>query len=179
MCRATLVQQGFTECPTWHQVVDGVRPEQVFEAEPGEWNHGWQYYAASRIEQNHRESVILPAMSPASQAMLRSQSGPNSASHLTAVPSCAELTIEPWAMRTLLLRRLRLPLGLAERRYNGARCGAALDSLGDHRAACRLSGRLRRRATPMERMLARICREGGARVRTNQLVRNLNFFLST
>ena len=41
-------------------------------------------------------------------------------------------------------------------------------------AACPCTGWLKRRAPPFERILARICREAGARVRTNKLVRDLN-----
>ena len=37
-----------------------------------------------------------------------------------------------------------------------------------------MSGRIKRRSVAFEKMLARVCREAGARVRTNQLVRSLN-----
>eukprot|EP00973_Karenia_brevis_P074897 10407800-Karenia_brevis.AAC.1 len=57
-------------------------------------------------------------------------------------------------------------------------CGAALDESGRHRAACSESGRLKVRAGPMERTMARICREAGATVRSNVLIKNLNLPLS-
>ena len=66
-----------------------------------------------------------------------------------------------------------MPLAFSEQRCNGASCRALLDVLGDHRAACPRSGRLRRRAPPMERMVERIFREAGARVRRNVRVRDL------
>ena len=39
-----------------------------------------------------------------------------------------------------------------------------LDPLGDHWASCMRSARVRRRALPLERVCARVFREGGARV---------------
>ena len=113
-------------------------------------------------------------MSPSQRAMVRSQSGRGSGAHLSITPTCPELCIENEHMNVILLRRLRLPLPLTSRFCNGRRCRRELDSLGDHRAACPKSGRLKRRSIPMENMIARICREGGARVRTNVLVRDLN-----
>ena len=53
-------------------------------------------------------------------------------------------------------------------------CRAPLDPLGRHRAACPRTGRLRKRASPTERMLARVCREASARVRFNAFLRNMN-----
>ena len=71
----------------------------------------------------------------------------------------------------LLLRRLQLPLPLSVRRCG---CGGLLDPHGDHRAACSTCGVLRRRAKPLEKALARVCREAGARVAEDVLLRNLN-----
>ena len=71
----------------------------------------------------------------------------------------------------LLLRRLRLPLPLAPAR---CRCQRPLDVLGDHVAAYPRSGTLRQRGGPLERAAARVCREAGAAVATNVLVRDLN-----
>jgi len=42
-----------------------------------------------------------------------------------------------------------------------------LDPLGDHRAACATSGALASRARPLERAVARVCQEAGARVARN------------
>ena len=54
------------------------------------------------------------------------------------------------------------------------KCGALLDAYGYHRSACSKTGLLTTRRASAEVCAARICREGGARVRENQLVRNLN-----
>eukprot|EP00973_Karenia_brevis_P033100 4567827-Karenia_brevis.AAC.1 len=45
-CREMLLTRNYTACPTWQQVYNGVRPAQVESAEPGEWQHGWQYCAS-------------------------------------------------------------------------------------------------------------------------------------
>ena len=57
---------------------------------------------------------------------------------------------------------------------NGRSCGLPLDLLGDHRASYSAAGRLKWRAMPFERMLARVGREAGARVRMHVLVRDLD-----
>ena len=68
-------------------------------------------------------------------------------------------------------RRLRLPLPLTAA-Y--CRCRRRQDALGDHLSACPRSGLLRARGAPLERAAARVCREPGATVATNVLVRDLN-----
>ena len=54
------------------------------------------------------------------------------------------------------------------------RCGRSLDVFGHHRAACSRAGVLGRRGFSVESVAARICREGGARVTTNLLVRDMD-----
>ena len=89
-------------------------------------------------------------------------------------PTREEFTLQDDTFRCVLLRRLRLPLPLEAR---ACRCGGALDELGDHRAACPTAGVLVRRACPLERAAARICREAGARVATNIFLHDLNLGL--
>ena len=48
-------------------------------------------------------------------------------------------------------------------------CGRLLDAFGHHRSACAISGVLGQRVFALESAMARICREGGARVMTNVL----------
>ena len=51
---------------------------------------------------------------------------------------------------------------------------AVLDPLGDHRAACANSGALASRALPLERAVARVCQEAGARVARNMRLADMN-----
>ena len=72
--------------------------------------------------------------------------------------------------RTLLLERMRLPLQITEARCKGSQLG----KLDRHRGACPRSGRLRSRALPIERTVARVCREAGASVRCKCRLRDMN-----
>lgn len=114
----------------------------------------------------------MPCYGSGACAHLRSHSGIGAGLVFTSVPTASEFTIPPEAFRCLLLERLRLPLQFTERLCEG--CGRDLDARGCHRAACPRSGRLRIRAGPMERMIARVCREAGATVRWNVYLRDLN-----
>ena len=102
---------------------------------------------------------MLHGRTAARRAHLRSHSGFNAG----AAP---EYTIPPHLFRTLLLERLRLPLQVTETRCEG--CQALLDTLGRQRASCTRSGRVRKRATPIER------REAGASVRQNVFFKDMN-----
>ena len=149
--------------PSWRELFEGARPpqrEDRGETEPGEWINGWQFYASSTRETHYREHHLMPNMSRASRATLRSQSGPQAAAWLTAVPTSPATTLLPVLFQICLRRRLRLPLMLSNRRCEG--CRAILDSLGDHRAACSVSGRLRRRAKPIELAWSAVFTEAGA-----------------
>ena len=165
-----LAEKGY-QCPEWDLVWNGARPDQGSELEPGEWKHGWQYYAASRLETEFRAGAVLSSADYSSNALLRSQAGRASGAHLSALPVDAARTWQPAHLRLVLLRRLRLELPLDERR---CKCGGVLDSRGDHRAACPTVGKLAQRAKPLEQAWARVCREAGARVLENCLLRDLN-----
>ena len=168
-----LSAEGFICIPTWSDLRQGLRPEQTFlSPEPGEWAHGWQYHASSICESFFRRRVVLPACSPAQQAKLRSQAGPGSNAVILGCPTTTDYTIGPTVFRSVLLSRLQLPLQLTERFCEG--CGSVLDATGHHRASCTRSGRLKRRALPLERTVGRICREAGATVRQNVKLRDLN-----
>ena len=114
---------------------------------------------------------MLPQSCVADQAHLRSHSGPCASQVLHGAPTAAEFRVKPLLFRTLVLERLRLPLSITEARCE---CSGSLDFRGQHRAACPRSGRLRSRAVPTERTLARVCREAGATVRRNAKLRDMN-----
>ena len=82
--------------------------------------------------------------------------------------------MEAQLFRVTLLRRIQLPLPLTT---STCRCGLPLDSLGHHRAACARAGVLGKRGGALECVAARICREGGGRVATNVLLRDLDLLL--
>ena len=110
---------------------------------------------------------------PASRrAHLRSHSGRNAGIALAHCPTAPEFTIPPHLFRVMLLERLALPLPITSAVCDG--CLEPLDPWGRHRAACTRTGRIRKRATPTEKMLARICREAGARVKFNAYLRDMN-----
>ena len=166
-----LDREGFRWRPSWSELRHGKRPPEPT-GEPGEWKHGWQYWASSVSDAYFRKTTMLLARSAASRAHLRSHSGHNAGAALAYAPTSPEYVIAPPLFRVLLLERLQLPLPIDEAVCSG--CREPLDTLGRHRAACPRTGRLRKRATPIERMLARVCREAGARVRFNAFLRDMN-----
>ena len=168
-CLAEL--QEFVGRPQWADL----RPPPSTVAEPGEWQHGWQYYASSSLEHHFRETVVLAQSSAADQAHLRSHAGPGASAVLCGAPTKPEFQLQPSGFRTAVLERMRLPLDLTEA---FCECGGVIDSQGRHRAACPRSGRLRSRAVAPERTMARICREAGAIVRVNAKLRDMNVTVS-
>ena len=85
-----------------------------------------------------------------------------------------ESRIDSSSFRVLLLRRLWLPLPPSSRH---CRRGPPLDSRGHHRAACAQVGVLGRRGYALESAAARECREAGARVSTNVMLRDMDLLL--
>ena len=157
--------------PTWQELVHDTQPPHPPAAFlEGPVARGWQHTAANAI-QTHCRNQLLTALNPASQALLFSQSGPHASRAFTTIPYSSDFAYPSHVFRVLLLRRLRLPLPLAERT---CRCRRTLDLLGDHRAACAQSGVLRARGGALERAAARVCREAGARVTTHTLLADLN-----
>ena len=166
-----LSADGF-EAPAWDKFCDpDFRAPQPEGQQPGEWRHGWQFHACAARDHHFAVHVHLPALTPDLRALRHSQCGPCASRHFTALPTTPETVLNPAHFRTLLLVRLMMPLHLDER---FCKCGARLDALGRHRSACAKVGILAARGAPAEVCAARICREAGARVRENQLLRDLN-----
>ena len=90
---------------------------------------------------------------------------------LLRAQSSPEYRLELNLFRTLLLKRFRLPLQAAEA---SCECGAHLDSLGRHRAACPCSGRLCARAMAPKRTIARVWCGAGATERCDAKLRETN-----
>ena len=165
-CRRNLSGVMGFEPPSWPALVAGARPPPPPLDDPGGWRTGWQHEAASRVERHFRDTSLMPRL----KALLRSQSGPMSGAALSTAPTCFHTRIESHLFRLLLLRRLRLPLPPC---VPVCRCGRPLDSFGHHRA-CPRAGLLARRGFAVEMAAAKVCREAGARVTTNVMVRDLD-----
>ena len=163
-----LTSAGFAT-PTWGQLLEGLRPEQV-ELELGEFVRGWQRLAC-HFPDEVALSALQAELDDASRALLLSQAGTYGGRVFTVIPTAVELQVSSAHMRVLLLRRLRMPLVPTP---NRCRCGRFLDPFGDHRAACSRSGVLGLRGAPLEGAAARMCREAGARVATNVFLRDMN-----
>ena len=131
---------------------------------------GWQQQASNALERHHHDHAVWPRLREHERAMMQSQRGPLASVPFVSSPSDA------YPDRALLLRRLRLPLPLSVR---SCRCGRPLDALSHHRAACATAGVLGRRSWALESAAARVCREGGARVRPNVFVRDLDLLQHT
>ena len=158
-----LEREGFWWKPSWSDLQGGARPTR---------QHGWQYWSSSVSDAHFRERTMLAGRTAARRAHLRSHSGGNAGVALAHCPTAPEFTIPPHLFRTLLLERLQLPLQITEAECEG--CQAPLDPLGRHRASCTRSGRVKRRATAIERMTTRVFREAGACVRQNVFLRDMN-----
>ena len=160
--------QGYT-VPNWEEAM---RPpaDAPSREEPCDHLRGWQRRAAHACDERAFET-LFSSLSPAARALLLSQAGPHSSRALTVLPTHEDVTLPSAHFRVLLLRRLRLPLPLAPR---ACACRRPLDVLGDHRAACATAGVLASRAIPLERALARVCREAGARVARNVRLADMN-----
>ena len=148
----------FPQQPSWRELADGARPPQrepAYDEEPGQWPHGWQFYASLGLITHHREHVVLPSLDDKAQARLRSQSGAHAGDHITAIPTCEYTVASPQRMNGMLRRRARLPIATGRRHCTAARCQrdgcSLLDCFGDHPAACQRTGALRRRGAAVER----------------------------
>ena len=136
---------------------------------PGE-RPGWQRTASKALHKPVLETLFTE-LDPTSRALLLSQGGDAASCAFTAFPTSADTRVPDDEFRVMLLRRLRLPLPLAPKR---CACRGLLDVYGDHRSACAQVGVLARRAGPLERAAARICKEAGARIESHVALRDLN-----
>ncbi|CAK0891746.1 unnamed protein product, partial [Prorocentrum cordatum] len=103
-----LETEGFRR-PSWTDLLQGLRPEappRSEAAEPGEWQHGWQFHACSARNTHYRDNVFMPSLTRANQAMLRSGSGPRAAYWLHALPTTEGREFKPARFLAALRRRL-------------------------------------------------------------------------
>ena len=83
--RELLQAEGWEACPSWRAILQGARPVPPKHAGPGDWPHGWQFYASRTRNQYFRDIVLLPTMTPSARALVHSQAGPHAGSWLTAI----------------------------------------------------------------------------------------------
>ena len=127
-----LDRKGFWWRPSWPELHEGKRPPKTEIREPGEWPHGWQYWASSVLDTSFRKSSMLIGRPPSHQAQLRTHSGLNAGIVFAHAPTTPECTVPPHLFRVLLLERLNLPFPITEAVCNG--CHEPLDAHGQHRA---------------------------------------------
>ena len=159
------------EVPTWTDVAAGRVEGESREDDPCQPRVGWQKQAAQSVEVKFFEEEVWPSLQEDERAMVWSRTGPMASTPLISFPVDRNTRFDSQPFRLLVLRRLCLPLPLSFRR---CQCGRPVDVLGHHRAACGEAGVLGRRGWPLESVAARICREAGARVRTNVYVRDMD-----
>ena len=115
------------------------------------------------------EAGFFADLDAASRALLLSDAGDHVGGFFTVLPTPEQRPrpslpeLWPFAAFTCLFPSVRV-----------GSCRGALDALGDHCAACARAGVLGPRSVPLERTAARICREAGARVAENVLLRDLS-----
>ena len=154
IAREELIRAGF-RAPAWSQVAAGLRPDapQVKDHQIGMPGDGWPHTHLV-------ETSVRPRLSATEQAMLRSQGGPLSGVPFSCFPTSALSRFDPSQFRVLMLRRLWLPLPPSSR---NCRCRRLLDVPWPPP-----------RGFALESTAARICREAGARVGTNVMVRDMD-----
>ena len=152
--------EGF-EPHTWDALANGLRhpTHDADEFEPGA-KRGWQHEAVSRVERQFRIR-LMERMAEHEQALLRSR-GPMAGMALTASPSSFSTRIDPHLFRVILLRHLRLSLPLR-----------ASVSLWPFSPLAIIELRARELGV-LQSAASRVCREGGAKVATNVLLRDLD-----
>ena len=169
-CRQ-LKECGADLLPSWHDAVAGAEPPQPDHSEDFETSRGWQWHACSARESFFAERVLKPISDEPQRAMVLSQ-GASGGAWLKAIPSETVFAMQALRFHVALRRRLRWPLPLAAHRCRGRACGAQQDDYGDHAASCNVSGLLKARSRPIEKVWARVLREGRARVRENVALRD-------
>ena len=144
--------QGATDLPTWSDAADGIRPPQPEgRTDAADLDRGWQCHACSTLENHFLERVVRPSSDTSRRSLLLSQEGGPASAWLRAIPSEPAFTLSPLRLQVSMRRRLRWPLPLSGGRCCRG-CNTTLDPLGDRAAACGMSGRIKLRSRPLEKM---------------------------
>ena len=164
--------------PTWTELLNGAgppQPPQRLDSEglpdPGEWQHGWQYYTTS-AQQLELQRQLEAAAPREDQARLRSCRGRNSSKWLTAIPYQEMLTLSNPILQCLLRRRLGMAVLADAEECEGRSCRAPGDALGHHRASCTRTGRIHGRHAAAIAPWRQVLHEAGYRTRCERLLRD-------
>ena len=127
--------------------------------------------ALREVDGNTRQLfLVLSANEPA--LFVFPERGLGAGSFLSVPPTNPLVRFDSQIFRMLLLRRVRRPQSLSKL---FCRCGRLIDEFGHPHATCAQEGVvLARRGYALESVVARVCREGGARVTTNMCVRDFD-----
>ena len=160
-----LDRSGFVGWPHWDNVRAGFRPPPKTVAEPGEWQHGWQFCASSALEFHFRETVVLPQSSAAHQAHLRSHSGQGPAQCCVALPQALSSSCNRQSFGLQFLSDCGAPTPSQRHLANAERSWTAGDAIAPRipRQADCVLGRLLRRGL----LHASVGRQGQWCVRTS------------
>ena len=170
--RQMLQEMGAAQIPSGDEALTGVdAPPREADTSDDDFARGWQCFASSVRETFFAERVIMSASDDSRRALLLSQGG-SGAAWLRAIPSEPAFCIEPSRFQVAMRRRLRWPLPLSGGPCRGKSCRHKLDKRGDHAASCAVSGLLKLRSRPIEKIWVRVLREGRARVREDVLLRD-------
>ena len=151
------------------------------EVEPGEWQHGWQFYASNTLEQQEHSNLLGVLRGRGTEsgapgpARLRSCSGPNASVWLTVCPTSPALRLRNSELLTAM--RLRLGLVVPQDGTHCEACRTQLDRLGYHRLTCTRTARLHTRHSALLNAWRQVLVEaGGAVPRRNveRLLRDCN-----
>ena len=121
------------------------------------WQHGLQYWFFSVTDASVRKLTLLSGRTASSRAHLRSHSG-RSRRRVGALPHRTGIHHSTSSLQNIALAT--------------ANHGRGAMHLWTCRASCPRSRRVKRRATPTERMTARVFREAGVCVRQNVVLRD-------
>ena len=165
----TLDREGFWWRPTWSELRHGKRPPESTSSEPGEWKHGWQFWASSVSDTHFRKNSVLPRCTATRQAHLRSHSGHNAGVELACAPTTPECRC-----RLSCSACFNSHSPIAEATCEGVVIlWICLDATEPHAFRQAVS-----RSGPIERMVARIFPEA-AQVRHNAYLRDVNIGVSS
>ena len=155
--------------PPWPERTPPPAPVQLPEA-PRDLPRGWQQAASAAIDQAY-STAVRSALDPALQALLDSQSGPFAATAFTLLPTSPDLVFESAPFRVCCCGDSGSPCHTCQPDADATACWIHWGTTGQHALAPELCGQ---GGVAMERAMARICREAGASVCTNVLLRDLN-----